>query len=49
MLPPGAQSELTPSTKTPKCTHHREQHVVQEQSNKHHQQHQLPGLSPLLQ
>lgn len=35
--------------KSPKRTHHGEQHVVQEQSHKHHHQHQLPGLPPFLQ
>lgn len=49
MLPAGAQSKLTLSTKTPKRTHHSKQHVVQEQSDEYHHQYQLPGRSPFLQ
>lgn len=38
-----------PQRRDPRRTHDGKQHVVQEQSHKHHHQHQLPGLSPLLQ
>lgn len=38
-----------PRHKGPGPTHHGEQHVVQEQRHEHHAQHQLPGLSALLQ
>lgn len=49
MLPAVTQSRYTLSTESPRRTHHSEQHVVQEQSHKHHHQHQLPGLPRFLQ
>lgn len=38
-----------PQHQDPRRTDHSKQRVVQEQSHKHNHQHQLPGLSPLLQ
>lgn len=49
VLPAVTQNRYPLSMKSPQHTHHSEKHVVQEQSHKHHQQHQLTGLSPFLQ